>query len=156
MQFAKQEMRDNDDEDLHEFTEAIDDYEDGTHANSTVVREGGLKQDGMIPKDGSGVNKTRITDGISLTPGDIKKNEEIDWAANNKLNLITKSCLSFVQQHFSFQDYLDERALKDPKFVNLEEEEAKINEDNEEIDLHLKSSEESMSDTNLRSDGEEE
>ena len=83
--------------------------------------------------------KQKINDGINLKQGEIKKHQEIDWETNQKLNTITKTCIGFIKDHFNFEDYLIDREQKDPKFVNLAEEEAKLNEDDEEIDLHLKS-----------------
>ena len=54
--------------------------------------------------------KQKINDGISLTQGDLKKHELIDWNENNKLNQVTKRCLEFVKDRFSFEEYLEERA----------------------------------------------
>ncbi len=54
--------------------------------------------------------KQKINDGISLTQGDLKKHELIDWNENNKLNQVTKRCLECVKDRFSFEEYLDERA----------------------------------------------
>lgn len=34
--------------------------------------------------------KQKINDGISITQGEIKKNEAIDWDENNNLNKVTK------------------------------------------------------------------
>jgi hypothetical protein len=41
--------------------------------------------------------KQKINDGISLTQGDIKKTEPIDWDTNDKLNLVTKKVLNMVK-----------------------------------------------------------
>lgn len=66
--------------------------------------------------------KQKINDGISITQGEIKKNEAIDWEENDNLNKVTKSCIRFTQKNFSFEEYLDDRAKKDAKFVSLNEE----------------------------------
>jgi len=50
----------------------------------------------------------------------MKKNEQIDWHENENLNTITRRCLDFLQDNFSFNDYLDDRAQKDNKFVKLD------------------------------------
>ena len=63
--------------------------------------------------------KQNINDGISLTQGEIKKHEEIDWNENPKLNMVTKMCLNYTSQNLRFQDYLDERKQKDPKFIDI-------------------------------------
>ena len=76
--------------------------------------------------------KQKINDGISLTQAEIKKNEQIDWHANPNLNLITKRCLDFYKDNFDFEDYLDDRATKDPKFVRLEEDDDKDQDGNRE------------------------
>ena len=67
------------------------------------------------------MSKQKINDGISLTQGEIKKHELIDWHANQNLNTITKRCLDFYKDNFSFEDYLDDRAAKDPKFVRIDD-----------------------------------
>ena len=72
--------------------------------------------------------KQKINDGISLTQGEMKKHEEINWNENPKLNEVTKSCLNFLHSNFSFNDYLDDRAKKDSKFVHIADEENKLNE----------------------------
>ena len=67
--------------------------------------------------------KQKINDGISLTQGEMKKNLEIDWNLNPNLNKVTKMCLNTVSHQISFEEYLDERAKKDSKFVSLDDEE---------------------------------
>jgi len=48
--------------------------------------------------------------------------------------LITKRCLDFYRENFSFEDYLDDRASKDPKFVRLDDDEEKPKDQDGNID----------------------
>lgn len=56
----------------------------------------------------------------------MKKHQEIDWNENDRINPVTKQCLNYLQENYTFEEYLEERAKKDAKFVSLtaEEEEA--------------------------------
>jgi hypothetical protein len=56
MQDAQKELRDNDEEDMNEFENA---------------------EEMKLDQENQGVKK--INDGIGLTQGEIRKNEEIDW-----------------------------------------------------------------------------
>ena len=96
MQDAQKELRDNDEEDMNEFE----------NAEEFIAQ----KQEQEVK---------RVNDGIALTQGEIKKNEEIDWNANPNLNGVTKRCLDFMKEQYCFEEYLDERAKKDSKFVNI-------------------------------------
>jgi hypothetical protein len=49
----------------------------------------------------------------------MKKHQEIDWNENPNLNKVTRQCLNFVKDNYTFEEYLEERAKKDSKFVSL-------------------------------------
>lgn len=48
----------------------------------------------------------------------MKKNEFINWRGHPTLNEVTKMCIEFYENEFNFDQYLDDRAKKDSKFVN--------------------------------------
>ena len=76
--------------------------------------------------------KQKIHDGISMTQGEIRKHEAIEWNTNSNLNQITKACLNYFQNNFSFEEYIDERSKKDSKFVDVLEEERRNGDGNDE------------------------
>ena len=119
MQDAKREINANDDEDLNEFDETNIDGEAGGETGRTKEELEQLRDQAL---------KQNINDGISLKQGEIKKHEPIDWNNNSNINLVTRQCLNYTQLGYSFDEYLDERSKKDPKFVNvLKDEEPQIN-----------------------------
>ena len=125
MQDAKREINFNDDQDLNEFDE--NNPEGMTEEEMALQRR--AREETMLEQQRQRElqSKQKINDGISLTQGEIKKHEEIDWDTSDKLNLITKAVLNYTKQQFSFEDYMDERAKKDPKFVPLQQEEEALN-----------------------------
>jgi hypothetical protein len=110
MQDAKREINANDDEDLNEFDETNIDGEAGGETGRTKEELEQLRDQAL---------KQNINDGISLKQGEIKKHEPIDWNNNSNINLVTRQCLNYTQLGYSFDEYLDERSKKDPKFVNV-------------------------------------
>jgi hypothetical protein len=59
----------------------------------------------------------------------MKKNEFINWRSHPTLNEVTKMSIEFYENGFSFDNYLDDRAKKDNKFVNpLKDEDEKVEE----------------------------
>ena len=50
---------------------------------------------------------------------DLKKSEYIDWREHPTLNGVTKQCINFFEQSYSFDTYLDDRSKKDTKFTQL-------------------------------------
>ena len=46
------------------------------------------------------------------------KHEFIDWKEHPNLNNVTKLCISYFENQYSFDHYLDDRSMKDNKFVN--------------------------------------
>lgn len=48
----------------------------------------------------------------------MRKNEFINWRSHATLNDVTKMCIEYFEHGFSFEQYLDERAKKDAKFIN--------------------------------------
>lgn len=93
MEVAKREIHDNDDEEMHEFD--LDDhttFTEGLTEEQKKQREEKLEQLKMKELQA----KQKINDGISLTQGDIKKHEAIEWDKNSNLNKVTKKCLDFV------------------------------------------------------------
>ena len=58
----------------------------------------------------------------------------MDWHENANLNSVTKSCIKYSKDNFSFEEYLDDRAKKDAKFVNIHEEEDAGQDQNEQED----------------------
>jgi hypothetical protein len=98
--------------------------------------------------------KQKINDGISLTQGEIKKNEEIDWNSNPKLNSVTKQCINFMKKNLTFEEYLEERRQKDPKFVDVTEDQQYTNsQNNEDQNEGENVSEFSLSDEDLSTKG---
>ena len=51
----------------------------------------------------------------------MKKHQEIDWNQNNRINLVTNNCLNYMHGTYTFEEYLDERAKKNTKFVSLDD-----------------------------------
>jgi nitrate reductase beta subunit len=60
----------------------------------------------------------------------MKRNEFVNWRSHPTLNEVTKMCIDYYEHNYNFDDYLDERAKKDTKFVNpldkIEEEKIKM------------------------------
>jgi hypothetical protein len=48
----------------------------------------------------------------------MKKSEFINWRTHETLNDVTKMCIEYFENGYSFDQYLDERSKKDNKFVN--------------------------------------
>ena len=48
----------------------------------------------------------------------MRKSEFINWRSHPTLNEVTKMCIDYYEHEFNFDQYLDERAKKDNKFVN--------------------------------------
>ena len=136
MQGAKKEMKLLRDEDGHEFDEiqgidadtiALDLNTEGLTDEQIEALKQQKKQELLeIQRQKELAAKQKINDGISLTQGEMKKHLEIDWNANPNLNKVTKMCLNTVNQQITFEEYLEERAKKDSKFVNLDDEDDKI------------------------------
>lgn len=123
MQEAKREINANDDEDLNEFDETNID------GDTLGVEHGRSKEELEVLRDQA--LKQNINEGISLKQGEIKKHEPIDWMNNSNINLVTRQCLNYAKLGYGFDEYLEERAKKDPKFVNvlLDEEPAQNSQD---------------------------
>ena len=136
MHYAEKEMKENCDEDEHEFDELAEDEEQP----SGNPNEG----DGDQKKLAEDAQGKKLSEGIGLTHAEIKKHEEIDWRENSKLNAVTKGCISYTKDNFSFEEYLLDRALKDPKYVDLEQEEQALNEPEQDL-VEPSSSESQMS-----------
>jgi len=64
----------------------------------------------------------------------MRKSEFINWRGHATLNEVTKMCIEYYENNFSFDQYLEDRSKKDNKFVNplkeqdAEQEEAEANE----------------------------
>ena len=122
MQHANREIIYNEDEDLNEFDENLMEGEEQPDGKKLD------KQEQLRLKEIQA--KQSVGEGISLTHGEIKKHETIDWNHNSKLNSVTKACLNAVESTYLFDEYLNERALKDPKFVDIRHENNYLNSQN--------------------------
>ena len=76
-----------------------------------------------------------------------KKSEYIDWKEHPTLNNVTKQCINYYENTYSFDTYLDDRSKKDNKFVNPllpedAEEKDQNNEDGEDSDYSMSGEEE--------------
>lgn len=56
----------------------------------------------------------------------MKKSEFINWRTHETLNDVTKMCIEYFENGYSFDEYLEERSKKDNKFINP------LKDDNEE------------------------
>jgi len=67
-----------------------------------------------------------------------EKNEVVNWRTHQGLNDVTKLCIGQYEQSYSFEQYMEDRAKKDSKFVNPDKEAAKKEGDEgEESDFSL-------------------
>lgn len=56
---------------------------------------------------------------------EMRKSEFINWRGHPTLNEVTKMCIEYYENNFSFDQYLDDRSKKDTKFINpLKEQDA--------------------------------
>ena len=100
MQGAKKEMRDNDDEDGHEFDEIIEpELDDGLTEEQKQAKRNEILEAQRIKEQQA---QQKINDGMSLTQGEMKKHQEIDWNQNSRINPVTKDCLNYLQGSFTF------------------------------------------------------
>lgn len=85
MQDAKREIRDNDKDDQHEF-----EVEEQTNLSGEMTAEQVENFKKAKEEQEKARQRQKINDGISLTQGEIKKNETVDWDENANLNQVTK------------------------------------------------------------------
>lgn len=83
-----------------------------------------------LPADGTKRHKgAAAANAANQKLSDQRKYQTIEWQTDANLNAITKRCLEYVEQRISFDEYLDERAARDPKFVHLNTEIEQLEED---------------------------
>lgn len=100
MQDANREIHDNDDLEQNEFDENNPEGQTvEEHAASKKTKDEHKQE---LERQREIQAQQKINDGISLTQGEIKKHEAIDWETSNKLNEITKSCINYSKHHYSF------------------------------------------------------
>ena len=62
----------------------------------------------------------------------MKRSEFINWRTHPTLNEITKTSIEWYEQNYDFDQYLEDRAKKDTKFIHPLDEEEKKGENAEE------------------------
>jgi hypothetical protein len=58
------------------------------------------------------------TKSASQLQKEMRRSEFINWRGHPNLNEVTKMCIEYYENNFSFDQYLDDRSKKDTKFIN--------------------------------------